>query len=168
MEKMPSCQIDVLNLFLMSNFLIILGLILFFFSFLGFAALAVYLPKAEKEDEKWAVLPFVVMGSMLAAGLISYHFGMKIKKEKPMALSTACAVVLGYQHYENCAGRGGIRCQPYEKILLKLDGSEYSRAMRFDTHIARKNINDRVCFSFYDRNQYSHLKSSNITQWIAP
>lgn len=90
------------------------------------------------------------------------------EKEQPMALSTACAVVLGYQHYENCAGRGGTRCQPYEKILLKLDGSEYSRAMRFDTHIARKNINDRVCFSFYDRNQYSHLKSSNITQWLAP
>ena len=55
-----------------------------------------YLPKAEKEDEKWAVLPFVVMGLMLAAGLISYHFGMKMKKEQPMALSTACAVVLGY------------------------------------------------------------------------
>lgn len=113
-------------------------MILFFFSFLGFAALAVYLPKAEKEDEKWAVLPFVVMGLMLAAGFISYHFGTKMKKEKPIALSTACAVVLGYQHYENCAGRGGIRCQPYEKILLKLDGSEYSRAMRFDTHKARK------------------------------
>lgn len=153
----------------MSNFLIILGLILFFFCFFGFiAALVVYLPKAEKEGEKWAVLPFAVMGGMLAVGITSYHFGMQMKKDKPMERSEACAVVLGYKHYKNCSGRGQTRCNPYEKILLKLDGSAYSRDMRFDAALARKQVNERVCFRFYDRYQYSHLKSSNIVEWLVP
>ena len=153
----------------MSNFLIILGLILFFFCFFGFiASLVVYLPKAEKEGEKWAVFPFVVMGLMLVFGGVSYHVGMSMKKEKPMVLSKACAVVVGYKHYENCRGRAQTRCNPYEKILLKFEGSAYTRDMRFDAGLARKQVNERVCFRFYDRFKYSHLKSSNIVEWLAP
>lgn len=166
-------MIDCLGIYIltiiMSNFLIILGLILFFFCFFGFmATLVIYLPKAEKDGEKWAIWPFAIFLGMLVTGIASYHFGMSMKKDKPMECSKACAVVLGYKHYKNCSGRDQTRCNPYEKIILKIDGSAYSRDMRFDASLARKQVNERVCFSFYDRYKYSHLKNSQIVEWLAP
>lgn len=64
----------------MSNFLIILGLVLFFFCFLGFfISLAIVLPKAEKEGSWWAGFPFLIMGLMFVIGMVAYSIGMGIK-----------------------------------------------------------------------------------------
>lgn len=151
----------------MSNFLIILGLMLFFFCFLGFiTALVVYLPKAEKEGEKWLVYPFIIMGLMLATGITSYHFGMSMKKEQPMQISTKCGKVIAYKYYKNCSGKAQTRCNPFERIQIKPNDSEYSRLMRFEPHLARQKINAQVCFDFYDRFKYSHLSDSRIIHWV--
>ena len=52
----------------MSNFLIIIGLVLYFFCFIAFIfVLAVVMPKAEK-NERWAMLPFLTMGGFIVVG----------------------------------------------------------------------------------------------------
>lgn len=82
-----------------------------------------------------------------------------------MEVSTKCGKVLGYKHYSGCSGRSQTRCHPYERIQIRLDGSEYSRLMRFDGHLQRQNTGEHVCFEFYDRFKYSHLKDSRIINW---
>lgn len=150
----------------MSNFLIIIGLILYFFCFVGFIfVFAVVMPKAEK-NERWAVLPFITMGGFVVLGTIFYSIGIGMKEDKPMVLSQSCGTVLGYKYYKNCSGRSQTRCNPFERIQIRLDGSEYSRLMRFDGHLSRKDTDAQVCFTFYDRFKYSHLKDSRITQWV--
>lgn len=150
----------------MSNFLIIIGLILYFFCFVGFIfVLAVVMPKAEK-NERWAILPFITMGGFVVLGTIFYSIGMGMKEDQPMDLSQSCGTVLSYKYYKNCSGRSQTRCNPFERIQIRLDGSEYSRLMRFDGHLSRKDTDAQVCFTFYDRFKYSHLKDSRITQWV--
>lgn len=150
----------------MSNFLIIIGLILYFFCFVAFIfVLAVVMPKAE-ENERWAILPFLTMGGFIVIGTISYSIGMGMKEEQPMQLSQSCGTVIGYKYYKNCSGRSQTRCDPFERIQIRLDDSKYSRLMRFDGNLSRKNSNEYVCFTFYDRYKYSHLQDSRITQWI--
>ena len=81
----------------MSNFLIIIGLILYFFCFMAFVfVLAVVMPKVQK-NEHWAILPFVIMGIFILLGTISYNIGMGMKEEQPMQLSLSCGTVIDYK-----------------------------------------------------------------------
>lgn len=137
--------------------MIILGFILYFCYFIAFIfTLAVVMPTAEK-NERWAILAFLVMGGFVV-GTIFYSIGMAMKEQQPMQLSQSCGTVLGYKYYKNCSGRSQSRCDPFERIQIRLDDSKYSRLMRFDGGLIRKNNNDHVCFRFYDRYKYSHLK----------
>ena len=83
----------------MSNFLIIIGLVLYFFCFIAFIfVLAVVMPKAEK-NERWAMLPFLTMGGFIVVGTISYSIEMGMKEKQPMQLSQSCGTVIGYKYY---------------------------------------------------------------------
>ena len=151
----------------MSNFLIIFGLILFFFCFLGFlVCLGIFLPKAEKEGEKWVTFPFLIMGLMFIIGLIAYSTGIAIKNDQPMEVSKACGWVRDYQTIPNFSGRGSRKCEPFERIAIQFKGSSYLRHIRFNEQLERKASGIYACFEFYDRMKYSHLKESRIINWV--
>ena len=100
----------------MSNFLIIIGLVLYFFCFIAFIfVLAVVMPKAEK-NERWAMLPFLTMGGFIVVGTISYSIGMGMKEKQPMQLSQSCGTVIGYKYYKNCLCTRQISQNPYQAM----------------------------------------------------
>lgn len=150
----------------MSDFLIIIGLILHFSAFVTFIiTFAIIMPKAER-NTLWAILPILTMFGFTIVGMMSFSMGMRIKEEQPMQLSQSCGTVINYIYYENCSGRSRKNCNPFERIQIRLDNSNNSRLMRFDRNLSRQTSNKHVCFAFYDRHKYSYLQDSRITQWI--
>ncbi|WEV50261.1 hypothetical protein OZX61_12915 (plasmid) [Acinetobacter sp. ESL0695] len=150
----------------MSDFLIIIGLILYFSAFIILIiTFGLIIPKAEK-NTLWVILPILTTLGFIIVGMMSFSMGMKIKEEQPMQLSQSCGTVIDYIYYENCTGRSRKTCNPFERIEIRLDNSNNSRLMRFDRNLSRQTSNKHVCFAFYDRHKYSYLQDSRITQWI--
>ncbi|WEV50173.1 hypothetical protein OZX61_12260 (plasmid) [Acinetobacter sp. ESL0695] len=65
----------------MSDFLIIIGLILHFSAFVTFIiTFSIIMPKAEK-NTLWAILPILTMLGFIIVGMISFSMGMRIKEK---------------------------------------------------------------------------------------
>ncbi|OTG73187.1 hypothetical protein B9T26_08860 [Acinetobacter sp. ANC 4169] len=78
--------------------------------------------------------------------------------------SKACGVVQAYQTYMT-AGNVHKR-KPFERVELLFDGAKYSRHLRIDGNLIKKDTGKHVCFQFYDRKLNPQMNDSKIIKWL--
>ncbi|MGB5887778.1 MAG: hypothetical protein WBG77_13815 [Acinetobacter venetianus] len=136
----------------MSNFLLILGLIILV-GFPIYSHLFLY-EKIQKLKD-----PRVFSFFSIIPGLIILGLAMYLSPAKTYIKTEACGIVNQYKMFPQ-------KRHQIERLAIVMDQSGYIRYFDFDETLPRMQINQHICFELYDRFKNKGLSQSTVIRLL--
>ncbi|CAB1211523.1 hypothetical protein [Acinetobacter bouvetii] len=112
-------------------------------------------------EHKTNALMFYTM--LFAPAAILWGIFYMLSAQQQDMTSDACGVIQNYQIYRT-AGNPNSR-KPFQRVEILFDGAKYSKHLRVDGSLIKKDVGAHVCFEFYDRKKNPHMTDSKVITW---